>query len=155
MWALDQSLCQEWHPKNRAKQLLRIASGDDMHIQSRMLADLHSAVCKLNDSDSAIYYTLSLLCCPICAKKAICRLRDAPCNSLDHGLDQVVDEVLPVAVVATLDVMQPLLVHATLCGKTHQTISQSWQYKLFVTNIKQAVHITYTTCAIKRHSGVM
>jgi len=54
----------------------------------------------------------------------------APCNSLDHGLDQVVDEVLPVAVVATLDVMQPLLVHATLYGKTHQTISQSWhEYK--------------------------
>jgi len=68
-------------------------------------------------------------------------LVDAPCNSLDHGLDQVVDEVLPVAVVATLNVMQPLLVHATLYGKPTMTISQSWhEYK--------AVLITYTTDAI-------
>lgn len=31
-----------------------------------------------------------------------------------HCLDQVVDEVLPVAMMATLNVVQPLLVHTTL-----------------------------------------
>ena len=110
-------------------------------------------------------------------EKAIFTLVPASCNSLDHGLDQVVDEVLPVAVVATLNVMQPLLVHATLYGKTHQTIianhgmsinmkqpmhitysmethqtiSQSWhEYRQ-----QQAEHITYTADAVISHSGVM
>ena len=36
-----------------------------------------------------------------------------PWNSV-HSLNQVVDEVLPVAMVATLNVVQPLLVHTAL-----------------------------------------
>lgn len=41
-------------------------------------------------------------------------LQGQPVSSLVHPSNQVVDEVLPVAMVATLDVMQPLLIHATL-----------------------------------------
>ena len=40
----------------------------------------------------------------------------AYCNGrhLVHALDQVVDEVLPVAMVTALNVVQPLLVHTSL-----------------------------------------
>ena len=47
---------------------------------------------------------------------------DAACDSchLVHALDQVVDEVLSVAVVTALNVMQSLLVHASLHSDTKQ-----------------------------------
>ena len=40
--------------------------------------------------------------------------RSAADDTLVHPGNKIVDEVLPVAMVATLNVMQPLLVHATL-----------------------------------------
>ena len=53
---------------------------------------------------------------------------DAACDNchLVHALDQVVDEVLSVAMVSALNVMQSLLVHASLYNDTRHPGSNEY-----------------------------